>query len=90
MVSSVENFKQYGLRTDEVLWTAALEEIRAWADTSCEVSHWRQHSAPLCIHSDGHSPSEHGKFLSFKYCSGIMQEPKKFCNELPDHLFNQN
>lgn len=39
MESSVENFKQYGLGTDEILWTAALEEIRTRADISSIVSH---------------------------------------------------
>lgn len=34
MASSIENFEQYGLDTDEVLWTGALQEIRTCADIS--------------------------------------------------------
>lgn len=38
VASSIENFKEYGLDTDEILWTAALEEIRTQADISSVVS----------------------------------------------------
>lgn len=81
VASSIENFKEYGLDTDEILWTATLEEIRSQADISSVVSSEgsiQHHCASTwmlihCVRS--FSPSS--------VAQELCRSQKNYCNGLP-------